>query len=183
MFQEKNESGQERLFGEANVEEMEPRFLETVDLSEVCFVRLRPGEDLFATLREIVKENNIERASILSGIGSLCNVAFRDLKTGITLPVNVDKTNLMEEYGPYELLSLEGNIVPLVGEFAGLKDGDPVIHLHCTLGTAFGGLFGGHLFEATVFTTTELFLAKVKNSQVKKKQSGVTGLTEMRNDI
>jgi predicted DNA-binding protein with PD1-like motif len=173
----------ERLFGEAKLDEMEPQFLETVDLSEIMFVRFRPGEDLFGKLTEIAKENKIERATILSGIGSLCNVAFRDLKTGITLPVNVDKTNLMEEYGPFELLTLEGNIVPLVGEFGGLKDGDPVVHLHCTLGTAYGGLFGGHLFKATVFTTTELFLARVKNSRVKKKKSGVTGLTEMRADL
>ena len=173
----------ERLFGDTKLEEMEPRFFEVVDLSEVCFVRFRPGEDLFERLIEIIKENNIERAVILSAIGSLCNVAFRDLKTGIVLPVNVDKTNLMEEYGPFELLTLEGNIVPLVGKFGDLKDGDPVIHLHCTLGTAYGNLFGGHLFKATIFTTTELFLARVKNSQVKKKQSAVTGLTEMRADI
>ena len=164
-------------------EGMEPRFLETIDLSEVYFVRFRPGEDLFEILAEIIKEKNIARAVILSGVGSLCNVAFRDLKTGIDLPVNIDKTNLMEEYGPFELLTLEGNVVPLVGEFGDLKDGDPVMHLHCTLGTAYGNLFGGHLFKATIFTTTELFLAKVKNSQVKKKQSTVTGLAEMRTDI
>lgn len=164
-------------------EGMEPRFLEVVDLSEVYFMRFRPGEDLFERITEVAKEKNIERATILSGIGSLCDVALRDLKTGIDLPVNVEKTNLMEEYGPFELLTLEGNIVPLVGEFGDLKDGDPVIHLHCTLGTAYGNLFGGHLFKATVFTTTELFIAKVKNSQVKKKQGKVTGLTEMRNDI
>lgn len=182
MFQEKDDELR-RLFGDAKVEEMEPRFLEVVDLSEVCFVRFRPGEDLFERLTEVLKENNIERAAILSGIGSLCNVSFRDLKTGIDLPVNVDKTNLMEEYGPFELLTLEGNIVPLVGEFGDLKDGDPVIHLHCTLGTAYGNLFGGHLFKATVFTTTEIFIAEIKNSKVKKKQGTVTGLTEMRTDI
>ena len=164
-------------------EGMEPRFLETIDLSEVCFVRFRPGEDLFETLTEVIKEQNIERAVILSGIGSLCNVSFRDLKTGIELPVKLDKTNLMEEYGPFELLTLEGNVVPLAGEFGNLKDGDPVLHLHCTLGTAYGNLFGGHLFKATIFTTTELFLAKIKNSEVKKKQSTVTGLAEMRTDI
>jgi predicted DNA-binding protein with PD1-like motif len=164
-------------------EEMEPRFLEAVDLSAVYFTRFRPGEDLFKKLTEIVKERNIERAVILSGIGSLCDVAFRDLKTGIDLPVNAEKTNLMEEYGPFELLTLEGTIVPLVGEFGDLKDGDPVIHLHVTFGTAYGNLFGGHLFKAKVFTTTELFLAKVKSSQVKKKQSSVTGLTEMRADL
>jgi predicted DNA-binding protein with PD1-like motif len=125
----------------------------------------------------------MERAVILSGIGSLCDVAFRDLKTGIELPVNVDKTNLMKEYGPFELLTLEGSVVPLVGEFGALKHGDLVLHLHATLGTAYGNIFGGHLFEATIFTTTEIFIAKVKNSSVRKKQSTVTGLTEMRTDL
>ena len=171
------------MFKDKKFDGLEPRFVEVVDLSEVYFMRFRPGEDLFERITQVAKEKNIERATILSGIGSLCDVAFRDLKTGIDLPVNVDKTNLMEEYGPFELLTLEGNIVPLVGEFGDLKDGDPVIHLHCTLGTANGNLFGGHLFKATVFTTTELFIANVKNSKVKKKQGTVTGLTEMRTDI
>ncbi len=164
-------------------EGMEPVFTEKVDLSEVYFARLRPGEELFKRITEICKEKNIERGVILSGIGSLCEVGFRDLKTTIDLPVNVDKTNLMEEFGPYELLTLEGNIVPLVGTFGALKDGDPVVHLHATLGTAYGNLFGGHMFKATIFTTTEIFIAKIKNSSVKKKQSQVTGLTEMRTDL
>ena len=171
------------MFKERKFEGMEPMFLDKVDLSEVYFTRCRPGEDLFKRITEVCKENNLERAVILSAIGSLCDVAFRDLKTGIDLSVNVDKTNLMKEYGPFELLTLEGNVVPLVGEFGALKHGDPVLHLHATLGTAYGNVFGGHLFEATVFTTTEIFIAKVKNSSVKKKQSTVTGLTEMREDL
>jgi predicted DNA-binding protein with PD1-like motif len=171
------------MFKDKKFEGQEPRFLEKVDLSEVYFTRVRPGEDLFQRLVEVCKERKIERAVILSAIGSLCDVAFRDLKTGIDLGVNVDKTNLMQEYGPFELLTLEGNVVPLVGEFGTLKHGDPVVHLHATLGTAYGNVFGGHLFQATVFTTTEIFLAKVGNSDVKKKQSVVTGLTEMRTDV
>ena len=171
------------MFKDRLFEGMEPKFLEKVDLSEVYFTRLRPGEDLFAGITELCKKNNMDRAVILSGIGSLCDVGFRDLKTGIDLPVITDKTNLMEEYGPFELLTLEGSIVPLVGEFGALKEGDLVLHLHCTLGTAYGTPFGGHFFKATIFTTTELFLARVKNSQVKKKKSVVTGLAEMRTDI
>jgi predicted DNA-binding protein with PD1-like motif len=166
-----------------NVEGMEPQFLERVDLSEVYFTRFRPGENLFQRLTEVCKENHFERAVILSAIGSLCDVAFRDLKTGIDLSVNVNKTNLMEEYGPFELLTLEGNIVPLMGEFGALKHGDLVVHLHATLGTAYGNVFGGHLFQATIFTTTEVFLARIKNSNVKKKQSVVTGLTEMGTEV
>jgi predicted DNA-binding protein with PD1-like motif len=171
------------MLQERKFEGMEPMFLEEVDLSEVYFTRFRSGEDLFKRLVEVCKEKDLERAVIISAIGSLCNITFRDLKTGIDLPVNVDKTNLMEEYGPYELLTLEGNIVPLVGEFGTLKDGDLVVHLHATLGTAYGNVFGGHLFKATTFTTIEILMARIKNSTVKKRQSMVTGLTEMRTDI
>jgi hypothetical protein len=35
----------------------------------------------------------------------------------------------------------------------------------------------------TIFPTTEISLAKIKNSIVRKKQSTVTGLTEMKTDI
>jgi predicted DNA-binding protein with PD1-like motif len=64
-----------------------------------------------------------------------------------------------------------------------LKEGDPVVHLHCTLGTVYGNLSGGHLFKATVLTTTEILIASIKGSQVKKKQGAVTGLTELRTDV
>ena len=114
----------------------------------------------FRNLLRSARKAILNKPVIISGIGSLCDVAFRDLKTGIDLSVNVNKTNLMEEYGPFELLTLEGNVVPLVGEFGNLKDGDPVVHLHATLGTAYGNVFGGHLFKATVFTTTENLLGQ-----------------------
>ena len=50
MFQEKEEAGKQRLFGETSVEAMEPRFLESVDLGEgrsfigVSCVGLNPSE-------------------------------------------------------------------------------------------------------------------------------------------
>ena len=147
------------------------RFFDRIDLSEVYITRLRPEEDLFERITEIYKENDMEQMVILSAIGSLKDVEFRDLKTGIELPVVLDKTNLMQEHGPFELLSLEGNVVPMNGE--------PVLHLHTLLGTSYGQVIGGHLFKAMVFTTTELWFAKVKGTKVHKDKSSTTGLTEM----
>ena len=161
----------------------EPRFLETVDLSDVRFVRFQPKDDLFQMVRETVKAAGWERAVILSGIGSLYEVTFIDPKAAIELPVNKDKVNVIEMNGPFELMSLEGNVVPLVGEFADMKEGDPVLHLHALLGHLDGRITGGHMIRAKVFTTTELFLAHIQESKVKKKQSDVTGLTEMRDDL
>ncbi len=147
------------------------RFLNRIDLSETFLTRLKPEEDLFARITEIYKEVGAEQLVILSAIGSLKDVEFRDLKTGIDLPVVLDKTNLMIEQGPFELLSLEGNVVPM--------DGQPVLHLHVILGTSHGKVIGGHLFKGAIFTTTELWFAKVKGTKVHKDKSPLTGLTEM----
>jgi len=162
----------------------DPRFLEKVDLKEVIFTRFHPGDDLFEMLIKTVRDEGWERAVILSGIGSLQDVVFVSPKSGFKIPVNpAENLNRTEMKGPFELMSVEGNIVPLVGEFGTMKHGDPVLHIHCLLSYGNGELTGGHMIGAKVFTTTEIFIAHVKGSRVKKKQSSVTNLTEMRNDL
>jgi hypothetical protein len=132
-----------------------------------------PDEDLFANLKRICRDQGIERGIILSAIGSLKDVVFRNVKTNIEMPVKLENTNEMEEQGPFELLSLEGNIFPSEG------DSEPVIHVHVMLGSPSGGVMGGHLFKATIFTTTEIFIGKVVSSSVYKTKSDVTGLIEL----
>lgn len=164
--------------------EADPRFFEKVDLSEVILTRFHPGDDLFSTLIKTVQEQGWERAVILSGIGSLEEVVFVAPKPGFSIPVQpAENLNKIEMKGPFELMSIEGNIVPLVGEFGALKHGDPVLHIHCLLSHGNGELSGGHMIGAKVFTTTEIFLAHIKGSKVKKSKSAVTGLMEFRNDL
>jgi hypothetical protein len=165
------------------IEGQEPRFCEKVDLSEVYLMRFQPHDEIMEKIKEFCKTNDIERAVILSGIGSVYDAAFIDPKSGIRIPVDPDKLNVVEEHGPFELQTLEGNIVPLHGEFRNMKHGDLVPHIHATLGTRYGEITGGHLVRAKVFTTTEILIAKIKGSKVKKKQSPVTSLTEMRTDL
>jgi predicted DNA-binding protein with PD1-like motif len=64
-----------------------------------------------------------------------------------------------------------------------LKDRDLVLHLRATLGTPYGNIFGGHLFEATILTDKEILICRTKNSTVKKEQIAVTELTEERKDL
>lgn len=164
---------------------MEPRFIEKVDLSEVIFTRFHPGDDLFAILTQTVKEQGWQRAVIVSGIGSLCDCVFVAPKAEFTIPVKpAENLNKVELKGPFELMSIEGNIVPQDGEFGPLKNDDPVLHVHCLLSAGSEGLvYGGHMIGAKVFTTTEIFIANIKNSNVKKKHSEVTNLNEMRADL
>ncbi|MFH1061241.1 MAG: DUF296 domain-containing protein [Pseudomonadota bacterium] len=68
--------------------------------------------------------------------------------------------------------------------FTRFQPGDPVLHVHCILSAGDEGrVQGGHLLAATVFTTAEVFIARVQGSRVKKSASAITGLNEMRADL
>jgi len=148
-------------------------FSEEVKVDELILSRLMPDEDLFMSLKKIAKYHEIERGIIISAIGSLKNVSFRNVKPNTSLPVRTENTNEIEETGPFELLSLEGNIFPSEGE------GESIIHLHVMLGSPSGAVMGGHLSKATIFTTTEIIIGKIVESSVYKAKSDVTGLMEL----
>jgi predicted DNA-binding protein with PD1-like motif len=148
-------------------------FIEEVKMDEVILTRLMPDEDLFTALRRIAKDHGIGRGVILSAIGSLRNVAFRNVKTSAEMPVKLENTNEIEEKGPFELLSLEGNIFPSESRE------EQIIHLHVMLGSHSGSVMGGHLFKATVFTTTEIIIGRIVDSSVYKAKSDATGLMEL----
>ncbi|MCK7582034.1 MAG: DNA-binding protein [Chromatiales bacterium] len=102
--------------------------------------QFHPGDDLFPTLVKTVKDQGWERAVVLSGIGSLEDVVFVAPKPAFTIPVKpAENLNKIEMKGPFELMSIEGNIVPLVGEFGAMKHGDPVLHVHCLIVPRLGG--------------------------------------------
>ena len=46
-----------------------------------------PGEDLFTSLEKIAQDHRIERGVILSAIGSLKDVVFRNVKLKTVLPI------------------------------------------------------------------------------------------------
>ena len=148
-------------------------FVEEAKIEGVLLSRLMPGEDLFSSLERIARDYRIERGVILSAIGSLKNIVFRNVRTNVDVPVKLENTNEREEAGPFELLSLEGNIFPSE------TDGNFMIHLHGMLGSPSGAVMGGHLIKATVFTTTEIFIGKIVGSSVFKAKSDVTGLMEL----
>jgi predicted DNA-binding protein with PD1-like motif len=149
------------------------KFSEEVRIDGVILSRLMPGEDLFKSLEKIAQDHGIERGVILSAIGSLKNVVFRNAKLNTALPVRAENTQEIEEAGPFELLSLEGNLFPSESEE------EPIIHLHVMLGSPSGGVRGGHLFKAVIFTTTEIVIGKMAGSSVYKAKSDVTGLMEL----
>lgn len=148
-------------------------FIEKIKIDEMILTRLMPDEDLFISLKKIAKDHGIERGVILSAIGSLKNVVFVNVRPHTGIPVKTEDMIEIEEGGPFELLSLEGNFFP------SQEDGEPVIHLHAILGTSSGAVTGGHLLKARVFTTAEIILGSLTGSSVYKAKSDMTGRMEL----
>jgi len=152
---------------------MHKPFAEELKIDRVILARFMPNEDLFAGLKKIAKDHGIERGVLLSAIGSLKNVVFVNVRPHTGIPVKTEDMIEIEEGGPFELLSLEGNFFP------SQEDGEPVIHLHAILGTSSGSVSGGHLLKATVFTTAEIILGTLAGSSVCKAKSDVTRRMEL----
>ncbi len=148
-------------------------FSEEAKVDGIILSRLMPGEDLFAGLIKIARDHGIERGAILSAIGSFKDVAFVNVRPHTGIPVRAEDMIEIEEAGPFELLSLEGNLFP------SQEDGEAVIHLHAILGTSSGAVTGGHLLRATVFTTLEIVLGSLAGSSVYKAKSDVTQRMEL----
>jgi predicted DNA-binding protein with PD1-like motif len=108
---------------------------------------------------------------IVSAIGSAKEVVYRDLLAGVKIPLEPSKTNELRMMGPYEILSLEGNVFPM--------DNELVVHLHALLGTENGSVCGGHVMQAKVLSTLELILVEIKKASSYRTKSAITGLNEL----
>lgn len=106
-------------------------------------ITLKKGDSLVKKLLEYCGNNNI-KSSWVSGIGALSEATLAlyhlDQKTYSIKTIN----------GPLEIASLSGNI--------GLLDGKIVSHLHLVVSDQNMNAHGGHLEEATVAATCEIYL-------------------------
>jgi predicted DNA-binding protein with PD1-like motif len=102
------------------------------------------GDDLSAELMRFATENNISDASF-TAIGALSSVKLAWLNPD-TKKYN-SSVNLNEQV---ELLSMIGDVFQY--------EGKPMIHAHLVVGRKDGETRGGHLLEAVIHPTCELFL-------------------------
>jgi predicted DNA-binding protein with PD1-like motif len=95
-------------------------------------LRLRPGQDLRASLEAVLSEHAIGAAFVLQGIGSLSVAQLRF--AGVEQPT--------ELRGDLEILSLAGSLAP---------DG---AHLHMSISDSQGRVLGGHVAAGCIVRTT-----------------------------
>lgn len=100
--------------------------------------RLKPRQDLFDSIEEVVKENKIEAGCVLSSVGSLTHATLR--------LANRDHYN--EYDGHFEIVSMTGT-VSIHGS-----------HIHVAISDGDGMTIGGHLVSGCkIYTTAEIVLA------------------------
>ena len=120
------------------------------DAGEKTFaIVLDKGDEVISNLLTFAKEENLS-ASHFTAIGAFERVTLgffeRDRK-------DYKKTTIDEQV---EVLSLIGDIA--------LADDKPKVHAHVVIGKADGTAHGGHLLEARVWPTLEVFLIESPQS-------------------
>ncbi|MEK6924525.1 MAG: PPC domain-containing DNA-binding protein [Candidatus Micrarchaeota archaeon] len=134
--------------------------LQSAEKDELVFVRLFPGEDLYASLKQACAAHAVETAVVLSAVGQLKNFELGYFRSkGDYAPQTFEK--------PFELLALSGIVSRL--------DGSYNFHVHATLSGGDKTVVGGHLIRGTVEVTGEIVLLK-SSLPVKRITEETTGL-------
>ena len=129
--------GNESLIRDSRMSQME----------RVVHLRIRPGSDLLAGIREGIRLHGITSGVFISGLGALERAVFRNLRE---FPEHYPVTPKDRLYyvveKPLELLSVSGWI-------AGLPGGEPEVHAHISASYVDGdkvATAGGHLTDGVV---------------------------------
>ncbi len=134
--------------------------MQSKQVDKTYFIFLEKDEPVMKTLTEFCSKNSIQNGEI-SGIGAVKNIeigAF-DPSSKSYIQKKFDKT--------HELISCMGNIT--------LKDGEPFIHAHITIGDHDMNVKGGHVFEMTVAVVGEFYIRKIDGS-IHRELNGDIGL-------
>lgn len=128
--------------------------------SDVIALRLSIGEDIVKSISELCKKEKIHYAQV-SGIGAVSSatVGFYSLEDKKYYSKTFDK--------PMEMVSLLGNIT--------MNNGEEYLHLHASFSDENCNVFGGHLNQAVIGVTAEIFI-RIIDGEMNRRVHPVTGL-------
>ena len=109
--------------------------------------RLKPQQDLFDSIEDFAKQNNIEAGCVLSSVGSLTHATLR-----------LANREYYNEYdGHFEIVSMTGT-VSIHGS-----------HIHIAISDGDGITIGGHLVSGCkIYTTAEIVLLELEDAVYKR---------------
>jgi len=125
--------------------------------------RVKPKQELLSSITAYCRERNITSGIVVGIIGS---VEKAKLNFITKLP---GKYESKDYSGPLEIVCAQGSVAT--------KDDSLIVHIHVQLSSQ-EICRGGHLAEATVFTTAEVVIAEL-DYQLKRQTDSYTGLSEL----
>lgn len=132
----------------------------TQDMNGVIAVRLDKGEEIVASLRKVCEDYGVTCAKI-DGIGAVSGAKVGMFDTATKEYHETALTQFLE------VTNLCGNVSQ--------QNGEVYLHLHITLADGQGNAFGGHLKEAFIGATAELFITKL-DGRIDRVRDEATGL-------
>jgi predicted DNA-binding protein with PD1-like motif len=121
-------------------------------------IRLMPGDDLRGTLEAWCRDHLPRGAFVVSGIGSLSDPCLR----------LAGEEGATRYAGPFEILTLAGTVTTQGA------------HLHMSIASATGHVFGGHVVRGNrVRTTVELLLVDSPDWTLGREPDAATGSSEL----
>lgn len=125
--------------------------------------RVKPGQELLSNIAQYCRQHSISSGVVIGIIGSLEKARLNFLTE---LP---GKYESRDYSGPLEIVCAQGSVA--------LKGDNQVIHIHIQL-SGRDVCRGGHLAEATVFSTAEVAIAELDH-QLLRQFDSYTGLNEL----
>ena len=133
---------------------------------KILVARIKSGNDLLLSLKNVVEENGIKAGTILSGVGLLGKARIRNVKEFPKhFPISDEQRAVVSLNGPLEILCLSGNI--------SMVEGKPSIHIHASLSYYRDNsinVVGGHVIEGcTVYSFAEVVIMEIENISMEKR--------------
>ncbi len=130
---------------------------------KVHVFRVKPKQELSSEITHYCVQYGITSGVIIGIIGSVESAKLNFLKQLPGMYETVEYT------GPLEIVCAQGSVA--------LKDSDTIVHIHNQLGGC-DGCHGGHLVEATIFSTAEVVIGELEQ-QLMRYTDSYTGLNEL----
>lgn len=130
---------------------------------KVHVFRVKPEQELLGEIVRCCRQHNISSGVVIGIIGSVRSARLNFL---MELPGKYDS---VEYPGPLEIVCAQGSVA--------LKNDEPIVHIHIQL-SGQDTCRGGHLAEATIFSTAEVTIGEL-DYQLRRQFDSYTGLNEL----
>lgn len=145
------------------------------ELGQIIALRLPPDADVYTSLEELARREEIASGIILSGLGSLKQITLRNVRLfPEEFPIKDRHRIFSPRAEPLELLALAGNFSQ--------RDGDVHVHAHAMISSGLedGRAYGGHLLKGCiVFSTVEIVVCTVEGMSLIREMDPQTRVLEL----